>query len=105
MEIVDVRDYQKLYDNSYTVERFELLTYRGNKVVIYASGPYSDHLVDSRGLNTWHGRLPKSPLFETTEEALDWLKFQVRHGAYFYNLSLPGHFRGELCSKCAKRTV
>jgi hypothetical protein len=60
-----------------------------------------------RGCNFFHGRLPLSPTFYTEDEAIEWLRFQVKGGAYYKGMILTGHHAGEsLCMKgCDDRMV
>jgi len=86
---------------------FQILRYRKNKFVIYGQGQWVGHIMDWRGMNMYHGRLPKSPVFNSVEEAIEWLKFQVKHGVYYEKMELTGHHSGEFqCSMgCDDRIV
>ena len=63
--------------------------------------------MDWRGCNFFHGRLPLSPVFPNTKEALAWLKFQVGEGVYTDGMILGGHHAGEYtCSMgCNDREI
>lgn len=93
--------------NGYDLSWFELLTFRETKVVIYGVGQWDGHMMDWRGCNFFHGRLPLSPVFNNTEEATAWLKFQVENKVYTEGMWLTGHSRGEnRCSKgCDDREI
>ncbi len=94
-------------DSRYTLNWFEILTYYKTRFVIYGTGPWHNHLMDWLGMNYYHGRLPGSPVFDSVKDAKVWLKFQIKHGAYAKDMTLPGHHAGEhVCSKgCFDREV
>ena len=109
MEKVDLSGYGDFdYDqqNIYCLEWFELMKYREKYFVIYGVGQWWNHLMDWRGCNFYHGRLPKSPVFESEEDAKKWLKFQVENGVYQEKMELTGHHDGDPCLRgCRKREL
>ena len=94
-------------DNSYKLDWFQILTYHKTRVVIYGEGQWYFHVMDWRGMNMYHGRLPDSPVFDSVEEALEWLEKKVDDGTYKKGNVLTGHHSGEHnCSKgCDDREV
>ena len=93
------------YANHYSLKWFLLMKYRKNKVVIYGVGQQSSHSMDWRGCNFFHGRLPLSPIFNSKEEAIEWLAFQVQHGVYKEYMTLSGHFASESDKKEKDREI
>ena len=92
----------------YYLESFQLLTFREDKYVLYGYGAAVGHLMDWRGGNIWHGRLPNSPVFSSEEEALNWLWNNHRRIKTGMEMSgLPGHHAGiDSCPKgCDDRIV
>lgn len=82
-------------ENIYNLKWFELLTYREKRYCWYGVGQWWLHLMDWRGCNYYHGRLPNSPVFDTIPEAVYWLKTAVNNGDYYTGMSLHGHSSGE----------
>lgn len=108
-ELVDLSDYiphtSSYYCNTYNLSWFELMRFHEDKYVWFGVGQWSCHIMDWRGCNFWHGRLPKSPAFSDPKEAIDWLYFQVENGAYKDTMELRGHHSGEAtcCVYCNKK--
>ena len=88
------------YENEYDLQRFSLLTYRETSYVWYGVGQWDGHIMDWRGSNFFHGRLPQSPTFKQPSEALAWLEKALDEGEYHRGMSLSGHHSGE--SRCSK---
>ena len=89
--------------NRYYVKWFEVRTYRSSGFVIYGVGQWSGHIMDWRGCNFYHGRLPGSPVFHDLTVLMDWMEFQIRNGVYSDGMELSGHHSGENeCSTCGK---
>jgi hypothetical protein len=86
-------------NNEYALRWFLLLTFRENRVVIYGQGEWYYHIMDWRGCNHYHGRLPGSPTFKDEREAIKWLKWAVESGYYTESMRLTGHHSGE--SECS----
>jgi len=104
-ELVDMTDYEgrgtSYYVNTYDLAWFELMRFHKTKFVWYGVGQWSCHVMDWRGCNFWHGRLPKSPVFENPKDAVEWLYFQVENGAYKDGMELAGHHTSDPhCKKC-----
>ena len=102
-----VEDTRKLdSDNYYTLDWFELLTYRGDKIVVYGFGHHYQHMMNWSGCNFWHGRMCTQP-FNTTGEALDWIHEKVSCGEITKGMQLPGHFHGDNdCVRgCSERLI
>jgi len=93
--------------NDYKLEWFQILTYYKTRYVIYGFGQWWLHLMDWNGCNFHHGRLPDFPVFETVEDAVDWLTGKVITGEYKEKMILSGHHAGAIkCSKgCDNRRV
>lgn len=108
-EVVNLEDYiphtSSWYVNTYNLSWFELMRFHEDKYVWFGVGHWSSHIMDWRGCNFWHGRLPKSPVFADPKEAIDWLYFQVENGAYKDGMELRGHHSGEdsRCKVCNKK--
>lgn len=85
----------------YNLDWFEFMKYRENettckyKVVVYGHGQWFLHMMDWRGCNFWHGRLPGSPVFNNEAEAFEWLRAAVKKGAFTKGMELKGHHSGE----------
>ena len=94
-------------DNLYRLSWFDILSYRKNKVVIYGVGQWWMHIADWKGCNYYHARLANSPLFKTTDDALDWLRKSVVDDVYEKNMKLKGHHSGKgMCPQgCDDRRV
>jgi hypothetical protein len=106
LEKIDLSNYVPGDTNRFYLDWFELLRYRKDKIVIYGTGQWYLHLMDWRGCNFFHGRLPKSPVFNFTDEALEWLKFQVQNGNYKDKFEMSGHHGcGRECNKCRDRIL
>jgi len=105
-ELVKLDDYFVSGDTGYNLSWFELMRYRGDKFVWYGVGQFYRHLMNWRGCNVWHGRLPKSPVFGSVKEACEWLWYQVRNKVYYEGMHLKGHFCGDEghCKACNKET-
>lgn len=106
-EVVDLGDWHPRYSynsvNTYYLQWFELMRFHEEKCVWFGVGQWSSHIMDWRGCNFWHGRLPKSPVFDNLKEAIDWLYFQVENGAYKDGMKLNGHHSGDPdCKSCNK---
>lgn len=96
------------YSNSYTVSWFDILTYRNGKYVVYGEGHWIGHVMDWRGGNFFHGRLPNSPVFDTEADARAWLRQRVLAGDLNEGDEFTGHHSGGDygCSKnCDDRHV
>ena len=95
-DLENIIQYKKDGDqqNFYRLSWFELMSFRENKVVIFGIGHWTYHLMDWRGCNFYHGRLPKSPVFKNVGEAKEWLKFQIENGVYHQGMELCGHHAG-----------
>lgn len=107
IKLVDLSDYiartGDFYVNTYYLSWFELLRYHEEKFVWFGVGQWSSHMMDWRGCNYWHSRLPKSPIFADAKEAIDWLYYQVENGIYKNGMELSGHHAGEnRCKVCNK---
>ena len=92
---------------AYKLDWFEILTYHKTRYVIYGFGQEAYHLMDWRGCNFCHGRLPNSPVFNSVRDALKWLVKQVEAGKYKTGMRLPGHSIGDETypQGCDKRIV
>ncbi len=95
------------WNNEYNVKWFELMTYRDTRYCWYGVGPWAGHLMDWRGLNFHHGRIPDSPTFATIAEAVTWLQQAADAKQVYGGMRLGGHHSGEFsCSKgCDDREV
>lgn len=95
------------YENEYSIQWFDLLTFRDSRYCWYAHGKWVGHLMDWRGCNFHHGRVPGSPTFATIPEALRWLQTEIANGRIRRGMVFSGHHSGEgLCSKgCDDREV
>lgn len=99
--------------NVYRLEWFQVLTFRENldtgacSFVVYGQGKHHHHLMDWRGCNFFHGRIPGSPTFKTFSDAVLWLDRAVADGILVRRIELTGHHAGENeCLKgCADREV
>lgn len=99
--------------NEYVLSWFQVLTFRPNidtgesKFVVYGVGRWYRHLMDWRGCNFFHGRIPGSPTFKTIEDAVLWLDEAVKAGVLSDRMRLHGHHSGEnTCPKgCDEREV
>jgi hypothetical protein len=90
--------------NEYKLMWFELMSFRSTKIVIYGVGQWKYHVMDWRGCNYYHGRLPGSPVFDNEKEAIKWLKWAVEKKHYQDGERLTGHHSGEYkCSACEGR--
>lgn len=99
-EVVDLSNYIPS-EYTYKLEWFELMGFYEDRVVIFGVGHWSYHIMDWLGCNFWHGRLPKSPIFDSVEDARDWLIFQVKMGVYYDGMELRGHHSGDPhCRQC-----
>jgi len=86
---------------AYNLSWFELLSFHEDRIVIFGMGHWEHHIMDWLGCNYWHGRLPKSPIFDSVKDAKDWLKFQVNMGVYYDGMTLSGHHAGNShCRQC-----
>lgn len=92
--------------SDYDLDWFLLMTYRETSYVWYGVGKWSYHLMDWRGCNFHHGRIP-SPVFKQPSEAMKWLIETVDGGRLREGMQLSGHHAGEFaCSKgCDRREV
>jgi hypothetical protein len=87
-----------LSQNEYIVKWFELMPFHQDKFVIYGVGRWLYHIMDWRGCNFYHGRLPLSPVFNSEEEAGKWL---IENKDVYKGMTLRGHSMGEYkCSTC-----
>jgi len=100
-------DYQKDYSNVYKLAWFQVLTYHTKGFVVYGHGQWTGHLMDWRGCNFMHGRIPGSQVFSTIEDAVEWLRVQVRDGKLKCDQEFAGHHSGgRQCSRgCDERQV
>ena len=109
MEIVDMKSwFPKTRDgrptNGYYLEWLELKQYRDVYYVWYGVGQWDGHMMNWRGCNYFHGRLPKSPMFNNVREAILWMQVQLKAGAYKDGMYLTGHHSGEgNCRLCGDR--
>ena len=88
------------WENEYSVSWFALLTFRKTRYCWYAVGPWIGHMMDWRGLNQFHGRIPDSPTFANTLEATTWLQKAVSEGKLQKHEVFSGHHAGErFCRK------
>lgn len=106
-DVINLEEYiphtSSFYCNTFYLRWFELMRYHEEKFVWFGVGQWSSHIMDWRGCNFWHSRLPKSPIFGDPEEAIDWLYFQVEHGVYKHGMELHGHHSGDPdCKSCNK---
>jgi len=107
-KLVDLSDYiphtSSWYVNTYYLQWFELMRCHEEKFVWFGVGQWSSHIMDWRGCNFWHSRLPKSPVFADPKEAINWLYYQVENGVYKDGMELGGHHMGEnRCTVCNKK--
>lgn len=107
IKLVDLSDWELPYAshvNTYYLSWFELMRYHEDKFVWFGVGQWSSHIMDWRGCNFWHGRLPKSPIFKTGKEAIAWLFVQIKGGIYTDGMELNGHHMGDdgRCKNCNK---
>lgn len=99
--------------NIYNLEWFQVLTFRENldtgacSFVVYGEGKHEGHLMDWRGCNFFHGRIPGSPTFKTFADAVLWLDRAMAADVLHRGMDLSGHHAGENeCRKgCAEREV
>lgn len=96
-----------MFENEYKLKSFLLLTYHKTRVVIYGYGPWYGHMMDWRGMNIFHGRLPNSPVFANVAEAEKWLRRKVADRTYYDGRRLSGHHAGEheCCKGCDDREI
>lgn len=93
LETADFESYSEktlTQDNVYNLEWFEIMTYRGTKYVLHGVGQHYMHIMDWRGCNFFHGRLPFSPVFPTIRDALRWLWATWKRGYWQEKTELIG---------------
>ena len=89
------------FQNEYNLEWVQLLTYRYNLdtgrygIVVYGQGPWVGHIMDWRGLNMFHGRIPNSPIFRSVKDAATWIETEVAANRLEDGMELSGHHAGE----------
>ena len=95
------------WENEYFLTWFELLTFREKRYCWYGIGQWVGHMIDWRGCNFFHGRIPDSPTFANTLEAMEWLQKAVDDGEIYKSISFSGHHAGyRSCRKgCDSRRI
>jgi hypothetical protein len=101
---------QDWYDgrmNLYRLQWLQVMTYRFTRFVLYGHGQWDGHIMDWRGCNFFHGRVPGTPLFTTAEEAVMFAEALAKARVIAEHMTLSGHHSGDLsCSKgCDDREV
>jgi hypothetical protein len=95
------------YNTDYDLSWLKILRFRESKFVVYGVGQWAYHVMDWRGCNFFHGRIPDSPTFSTPEEAVSWIAKEIKAGRIYEGKVLQGHHAGEFnCPKgCDEREV
>jgi hypothetical protein len=95
------------YEQGYTLAWLEVLTYHRKRFVLYGVGQWVGHIMDWRGCNFHHGRLPGTPVFDSKDDAVRWARLAVVAKWLYEGAHLSGHHAGEYrCPKgCTARSV